>query len=135
MSVSTTKDEALKASIVAAEKYMQALKLTVLDNERNYLRQRCNALLKQAELIKNTEQWEPSNPLSSSKSSKIASSEHGLMKSSQPVSCRSLSKREQIILLEGSKLNGSIFPPWKSTPDRTEFDLNLEQGKFMYVDQ
>jgi hypothetical protein len=38
-----------------------------------------------------------------------------------PQSRRQLSTREEVILLEGSKLHGLIFPPWKSEPDEQEF--------------
>ncbi|KAI9724800.1 MAG: hypothetical protein M1812_000076 [Candelaria pacifica] len=131
VSVSATKDEAIKSSIVAAEKYMEALKLTVCDKERTRLRQSCNALLNQAELIKKAEQWKPSDTLYKSTSSRVASSGKGLITASKPVSSRQLTKREQIILLEGSKLNGSIFPEWKSAPAPAEFDFKGEQGKFI----
>jgi hypothetical protein len=39
-----------------------------------------------------------------------------------PVSDTSLlTTREQIILLQGSKLHGCVFPPWKAAPDSSEF--------------
>ncbi|KAI9798360.1 MAG: cysteine protease [Candelina submexicana] len=133
VSTSANKDEALKFSIEAAEKYIQALTLTSLNDERIRLRERCNALLNHAELIKNSGQWKPSSPFSRSTSSRIASSGQGLITSRQPCSSRQLTKREQIILLEGSKLNGSIFPQWQSPPDRTEFDFEGGQEKFIDV--
>lgn len=42
----------------------------------------------------------------------------------QPLSTRTLSTREQIILLQGSKLNGCVFPPWKEAPAAEEFTLS-----------
>ncbi|KAK6601605.1 PALB protein [Botrytis cinerea] len=42
-----------------------------------------------------------------------------------PVSERTLSKHEEIILLEGSRLHGFIFPRWTSEPDDTIFEASL----------
>ena len=39
-----------------------------------------------------------------------------------PQQKRDLSTREKIILLESSKLNGFIFPPW-TAPDPSDFDM------------
>jgi hypothetical protein len=49
----------------------------------------------------------------------------------RPVSTRQLSKKEQIILLKASKINGFVFPPWKDPPVSSEFDD--EADPFMYV--
>ncbi|CAK7234295.1 cysteine protease [Sporothrix eucalyptigena] len=40
-----------------------------------------------------------------------------------PVSIRELPKREQIIILKASKLHGSVFPPWDTTPGEDAFTL------------
>ncbi|KAI9682483.1 MAG: cysteine protease [Trizodia sp. TS-e1964] len=48
-------------------------------------------------------------------------------------SSRKLSTREKIILLESSKLNDYIFPPWDSPPYHDEFEL--ENGKDQFVDK
>jgi hypothetical protein len=51
-----------------------------------------------------------------------------------PVSQRIISKREEIILLEGSKLHGFIFPQWTSDPDDSIFAGDASgQSAFMYV--
>lgn len=44
-----------------------------------------------------------------------------------PIFGHSLSRAEEILLLRGSRLNGIIFPPWKSAPSEDEFH-NLEDG-------
>ena len=48
-----------------------------------------------------------------------------------PTSTRALSKKEQIIVLKGSKLHGYVFPPWRDPfPD----DFDLKDGEpFMYA--
>ncbi|KAL8953280.1 MAG: hypothetical protein Q9222_000846 [Ikaeria aurantiellina] len=48
----------------------------------------------------------------------------------EPVSTRALSTREKIILLEGSKLNGSRFPPWETAPKASDFDLEDNEPLF-----
>jgi len=52
---------------------------------------------------------------------------------SEPVSTRPLSKKEQIILLKASKINGFVCPPWKEPPDFSEFVLHDEADPFLYV--
>ena len=56
-----------------------------------------------------------------------------ILKLREPISHRTLSTREQIILLEGSKLHGFVFPPWKSPPEAGEFQLKSEDPLFVYV--
>ena len=46
---------------------------------------------------------------------------------------RSPSTREQIILLESSKLHGCRFPPWKTPPINAEFELRDGEALFLYV--
>ena len=36
---------------------------------------------------------------------------------------RGLTTREKIILLEASKLNGHVFPPWQAPPGLRDFDV------------
>ena len=38
---------------------------------------------------------------------------------------RTLTTREEIILLEGAKLNGAIFPPWITAPGPDQFAGDL----------
>ena len=45
---------------------------------------------------------------------------------SVPEACsgkRGLTTREKIILLEASKLNGHVFPPWQASPGPKDFDV------------
>ena len=51
----------------------------------------------------------------------------------EPLSNRKLTTREQIILLESSRLHGSVFPPWTTAPTPAEFDLPFGDGLYMYV--
>lgn len=47
-----------------------------------------------------------------------------------PIARRKLTKREEILLLRASKLNGLVFPPWDGTPDAAEFVLAPDGNKF-----
>jgi calpain-7 len=105
--VSPTREVALGRAILAAELYMTASKQAASDLERAKLRNKCLQLTSRAESIKLSNSWPP---LQSNKISLRA-----------PVSQRPLTKREEIILLEGSKLHGFIFPPWTTDPDDALF--------------
>ncbi|KAL8999463.1 MAG: hypothetical protein Q9169_001668 [Polycauliona sp. 2 TL-2023] len=52
------------------------------------------------------------------------------MRLKEPLSSRSLSTREQIILLESSRLYGCRFPPWQNPPDTAEFQLGADGTVF-----
>ena len=56
-----------------------------------------------------------------------------ILKLKEPISHRTLSTREQIILLESSKVHGFVFPPWKSAPTSSEFESKLGMAPFLYV--
>lgn len=43
---------------------------------------------------------------------------------------RDMTTREKIILLQGSKLNGHVFTPWKCSPNASEFDCPIDQSQF-----
>lgn len=109
MDKSLTKDEALQKAILATELYMKATKLANSEHERSRLRTKCKQLLERAEGIKQSKQWSPAN-----------SNDAFLLK--VPSSQRAITKREQVILLEGSKLHGFIFPPWTSDPPDSLFE-------------
>jgi calpain-7 len=104
--------------LIAVELYMNVTKLTSDVSEKARLRSECTRLLSRAEDIKKAAQWPP--PVANSILLKV------------PLSTRELSKREQIILLEGSKLHGFIFPPWKSEPEDGVFE-ELHNGKSYYT--
>ena len=60
----------------------------------------------------------------------MATLDTGLKTLKAPISNTSLlTTREKIILLQGSKLHGSVFPPWKEPPAVAEFEgENFEDG-------
>lgn len=93
---------------------MKAIKLANSSTERARLKEKCLNILAKAEEIKKIEQWQPQtgHPSTVRTPSEITR---------VPQSRRQLSTREEVILLEGSKLHGLIFPPWKSEPDEQEF--------------
>ncbi|KAL8963606.1 MAG: hypothetical protein Q9193_000149 [Seirophora villosa] len=49
----------------------------------------------------------------------------------EPLSTRIPSTREQIIILEASKLHGCRFPPWVASPEASEFELGEAQSLFV----
>ena len=105
---SLTRDEALKNAILATEFYMKASKLASSDQERKRLRTKCQQLLLKAEEIKQSVDWTPGK------------NKELLLKA--PSSERTITKREEAILLESSKLHGFVFPPWTSDPDDATFE-------------
>ena len=44
----------------------------------------------------------------------------------EPISCREFSTHERIIMLEGSKLHGALFPPWTPLDVTTEFEGHFQ---------
>lgn len=106
----------LEAAISAAELYMQALRLS--DNPED--RKRLDVKTKQ--LISKAEEFKRKND-----GSQIQSQP----KLSYPVSKRKLTTRENIILLESSKLNGTVFKPWTAPPSNKDFELGDDQGLFV----
>ncbi|OAF58125.1 cysteine protease [Pseudogymnoascus destructans] len=114
ISSSRTKEDALANAISAAECYMKAIKLANNSSERARLKEKGMNILARAEEIEKIEQWQPAI---SHTGAVITPSEI----SGMPQSRRQLSTREEVILLEGSKLHGLIFPPWRSEFDGQEF--------------
>jgi calpain-7 len=119
-----TREAALESAILAAELYMAATKHASSNLERARLRTKCQELTSRAESIKKS-----ASSSSSPSWAPIQSKEVALK---APVSQRALSKREEIILLEGSKLHGFIFPQWTSDPDDTLFALD-ENDRLAYT--
>jgi calpain-7 len=114
----------LKNAILATEIYMKAIKLASGGLERERLKSKCMKVLARAEEIKQLETWRvPANQNSR------AGMVHDL---NAPLSDRRLPTREQVILLESSKLHGFIFSPWNSEPGE-EFFQSIEGNKsFLY---
>lgn len=100
---------------------MTTLQLTNSPREKRNLDLKCKDLLTRAEHIKAGKPWKTASQ--PSKSSVLK----------DPVSSRKLTTREEIILLEGAKLNGFVFPPWKTHPSPEEFTLERGQKRFKYV--
>ncbi|KAI9646237.1 cysteine protease [Ciborinia camelliae] len=105
--ICSTREEALKVAINAIELYMKASKQVTGDAEKARIKRKCNALMLKAEEIKKSSTW----PI-----------EVSAVFSKAPVSERPLSKHEELILLEGSRLHGFIFPRWISEPDDSIFE-------------
>ncbi|KAJ9408154.1 hypothetical protein DTO045G8_4011 [Paecilomyces variotii] len=119
----TSQRLALEAAIDAAEHYMKALKLTSAPREKQKLDAKCKELLEKAEKIKDAKNWQQAAGIG----------EHDILRLTEPVSTRKLTTREEIILLEGAKLNGFLFPPWTTAPGPEEFEL--ENGEELFKDK
>lgn len=104
--------EAFDAAVEAAELYLQALKLADNRTDRARLRAKCKELLTRSEQLR-------------------GDGAHQLDRE-KPISKRTLTTREKIILVEGSKLNGFKFPIWESAPEPAEFELS--DGEEQFVD-
>jgi calpain-7 len=50
----------------------------------------------------------------------------------EPESSRQLPRSEQILVLQASKFNGQIFPPWSRAPGPQDFWLRPSEEKFRY---
>lgn len=94
---------------------MEATKVASNDQEKARLRAKCKQLLTRAEEIKTSQNWTPGNG-------------DDFLK--VPISQRAITKREELILLEGSKLNGFIFPQWTSEPDDSLFEESLNNSSY-----
>ena len=86
---------------------MKATGLARNDRDKSRLRSKCKQLLSRAEEIKKAREWAPVKKDLTLKA---------------PISERAISRKEELILLEGSKLHGFIFPPWTSDPDDSVFE-------------
>ncbi|DAA79743.1 TPA_exp: Calpain-like protein [Trichophyton benhamiae CBS 112371] len=125
-SASTQKEE-LQAAINAAEHYMNALRLVNDPVEKRLFDSKCKEYLTLAENIKQSKDGGQRNiPM-------IPVLQPAALVDREPTSTRTQSNREQIILLENSKLNGFVFPPWSMTaiPDLREFQVDDEGELFL----
>ena len=102
---------------------MKALKLATTTKDKQSLDAKCKELLTKAESIKDTRGWRAGR-----------AGDENIRSMRQPVvSTRKLTTREEIILLEGAKLNGFIFPPYNRPPHSDEFELEDGGQPFTYV--
>lgn len=85
---------------------MKALRLVSVPKDKQALDAKCKEWLTRAEKIKEVRNWQ----------SAILGGSNDTPRLRPPVSTRKLTTREEIILLEGAKLNGFIFPPWVNAP-------------------
>lgn len=120
---SSTKEEALNNAILATEIYMKAIKLASGESDRERLKLKCMKLLARAEEIKKIEDWSMSGC-----PREQPPTEEPLR---APLSTRTLSTREQMILLESSRLNGSIFPPWTFNPGDDLFRSMTDETPYL----
>lgn len=111
-----TAQEVLEATIDAAESYLHAVRLVSCKEDEVRADDKCKALLNRAELIK--EELASSSPVNAFKK-RQSYTKLGVR---HPISRRSLTTREEIILLESSRLNGAKFLPWPSDPNHDEYD-------------
>ena len=111
---------------------MRALNLTSDEECKERTDRKCRALLDVAEHIKNHGR-RTGNVSQVTKGSSVPSTLMSRIRLKEPCSSRQLTTREQIIVLEGSKLHGAVFPPWKSPPEASEFELREGQLRYVYV--
>jgi len=97
---------------------MKALRLAPADDNKE-LDSKCKELLTRAEKIKAAANWQ-------------SVARQTVTSLRPPTSKRKLTTREEIIILEGAKLNGFIFPPWDREPLRSEF-VTSDGQPFTYV--
>lgn len=134
MSRPSTKNEELEAAIDAAERCMRALRTATDEKEKSRLDEQCRTLLDRAERIKTSTLSGLHRRNSDQEALRQRPTPLGLgRKLTEPISSRQLSTREQIIILEGSRLNGFVFPPWKCPPDPNEFEMKDGEDRFLYV--
>lgn len=106
---------------------MNALRLVNDPVEKRLFDSKCKEYLTLAENIKQSKDGGQRNiPM-------IPTLQPAALVDREPTSTRTQSNREQIILLENSKLNGFVFPPWSMTavPDSREFQVDDEGGLFL----
>jgi calpain-7 len=106
---------ALSAAINSAEVYMKALQIADTPGDRKRLEAKFKELVNKADHLKSCQE------LSVKRSTNV-----------YPVSMRKLTTRENIIILEGSRLNGYLFRPWDRPPLQSEFEL--KNGEDLFTD-
>ncbi|KAJ9615333.1 cysteine protease [Cladophialophora chaetospira] len=109
----------LEATIKSAELYFQALRLADRPSDKKRLDIKVNGLLAQAERLKLGQDAKPT-PTKARRRTNLKA----------PVSTRKLTTRENIILLEGAKLNGFLFRPWTGPPSPAEFSHQDDEPLF-----
>ncbi|KAI9740750.1 MAG: cysteine protease [Claussenomyces sp. TS43310] len=119
-----SREEALQSAIAATQMYMTAIKVSSNESERKRLKERSMRVLERAERIKRNESWMVPSYIDSRDVRK-----NRLDK--VPQSSRTLSAREEILLLESSKLHGLVFPRWMEDPPDDLFERKVGTGLFL----
>lgn len=124
-------DAVFTVTLDAAERYICELKLTSEVGKKNALNENCQSLLEETERIK-AAQREGNRSI---KTTMLCAMPDIGSTPKEPLSMRDLSTREQITLLEGSKLHGCIFPPWTKLPSAIEFEPQAGEPLYQCVAQ
>ena len=122
----SSRDDALRVAIRAAETAFKALKLTDDAAQKQQYTARARQLTADAERIKRSADWRSTIRNLPT----VASASCSLL---APEDDRTLSTREEIILLKAGFLNGVKFPRWEAPPLPSEFDLKDGEDLFLYV--
>ncbi len=125
-----SKNAVLAATVDAIEACMRQLKLAKTGEEKKRLDRKCRSLLEKAESLQIATETSSTTGLTASKHPTTERPPGNPLKLQEPRSTRNLSTREQIILLEGSKLHGFMFPPWREGPSDSEFGLHPGEPRF-----
>lgn len=135
-------EDSLAFAIEAAEIHLKCLKLSKSAVEKDSLKQKTISLFDEAERLKKDHNYTPARSIqelvfgpehdervkvldmpaeSDATQSKIIPPAVRLL--SPPRSMRELSISEQKLILEASRLNAAIFPPWKPSDDANHSHL------------
>ncbi|KAL7271784.1 cysteine protease [Rhizina undulata] len=139
---------ALEAAIEALESYIKARRTAANALDREKLGKKCEELMKKAEEVKKLDKQLREKGSSGRETTAAVTTPHltaaapGLLPlaapsltavpsklpkkppqlvAKVPSSTRSLTVKEETILLKSSKISGHIFPPWKTPPAPSEF--------------
>ncbi|KAL4907540.1 calpain-like protease palB [Aspergillus multicolor] len=120
-SVASSQRQALEAAIDVAEHYMKALTVTTSPADKGLFGAKCKEWLARAEHIKRADDWRA-----------VARTRRSGLRA--PASTRKFTNREEILLLEASKLNGFKFPPWTKEPSNEDFIVGTD-GDVLFTDK
>ena len=118
----------------AVESAMKALNLAKDPETWKAKKARVHMLMDEAERIKTSDNWSPSLVLPEASDFDHQEIDASTIKKlDEPVSKRTLTTAENILLLKASKLNGFKFPPWKGPPPGSDFEFRDGEQLFSYV--
>lgn len=150
----TTREEALKVAIASAENALKSLSLARDPTEKATHRTRAKQLMKNAESIKHEPDWRAAVATAASRHGSSLPQDLSTLSAAttslsppprsssmagktillkEPISTRTLSTREKIILARATFLNGVKFPLWESKPHASEFELKDGEERFLCV--